>query len=214
MFRRIGASLAIVLLTFFAVSGLLTPGITPQTAIAASPDDAAKFVDSLGQRAFQMLNQQGMPLEQKEAQVRALLADNFDLKLIGRYVVGQSWRTMGEEQQETYLTLFEEYVLRTYSKRLGGYSGQQFQIAGVKSASPEDHVVATTISRPGAPPVEASWRVQAKTAQYKIVDVVVAGVSMVVTQRSEFGAVIQRQGVDGLIETLRMQVSKIPAQAK
>ena len=49
---------------------------------------------------------------------------------------------------------------------------------------------------------------------YKIVDVMVAGVSMVVTQRSEFGAVIQRQGVDGLIESLRMQVSKIPAQAK
>ncbi len=205
MFRRIGALLAILMFTFF-----LTPGI----ATAASPEEAAKFVDSLGQRAFQMLNQQGMPLEQKEAQVRALLAENFDLKLIGRYVVGQSWRTMGEEQQETYLTLFEEYVLRTYSKRLGGYSGQQFQIAGVKSASPEDHVVNTTITRPGAPPVEASWRVQAKSSPYKIVDVMVAGVSMVVTQRSEFGAVIQRQGVDGLIETLRMQVSKIPAQAK
>jgi len=205
MFRRIGASLAILSLMF-----LLTPGI----ATAASPEEAAKFVDSLGQRAFQTLNQQGVPLEQKEAQVRALLADNFDFKLIGRYVVGQSWRTMGEEQQEAYLTLFEEYVLRTYSKRLGGYSGQQFQIAGVKSASPEDHVVATTIMRPGAPPVEASWRVQTKSAQYKIVDVMVAGVSMVVTQRSEFGAVIQRQGVDGLIETLRMQVSKIPAQAK
>jgi phospholipid transport system substrate-binding protein len=205
MFRRIGASLAMLLLMF-----LMTPGI----AIAASPEDAAKFVNGIGQRAFQMLNQQGLPLDQKEAQVRTLLADNFDLKLIGRYVVGQSWRTMGEEQQEAYLTLFEEYVLRTYSKRLGGYSGQQFQISGVKSASAEDHVVATTITRPGAPPIEASWRVQAKTAQYKIVDVMVQGVSMVVTQRSEFGAVIQRQGVDGLIETLRMQVSKIPAQAK
>src|SRR4051812_7847607 len=106
MFRRIGASLAILMFTFFLAFGLLTPGI----ATAASPEEAAKFVDGLGQRVSQMLNQQGLPLEQKEAQVRALLAENFDLKLIGRYVVGQSWRTMGEEQQETYLTLFEEYV--------------------------------------------------------------------------------------------------------
>ena len=205
MFRRIGALLAMF---------MLMSHLTPSATYAAAPDDAAKFVNNLGQRAFQMLNQQGMALEHKEAQVRTLLAENFDLKLIGRYVIGQSWRTMGEEQQEAYLTVFEEYVLRTYSKRLGGYSGQQFQISGVKSASPEDHIVSTTISRPGAPPVEAAWRVQTKTSQYKIVDVMVAGVSMVVTQRSEFGAVIQRQGVDGLIETLRMQVSKIPAQAK
>jgi phospholipid transport system substrate-binding protein len=205
MLRRIGASLAILSFMFL---------LTPCVAVAASSEEAAKFVDGLGRRAFQMLNQQGTTLDQKEAQVRALLAENFDLKLIGRYVVGQSWRTMGEERQEAYLALFEEYVLRTYSKRLGGYSGQQFQIAGVKSASPEDHIVATTITRPGAPPIEANWRVQTKTPQYKIVDVMVAGVSMVVTQRSEFGAVIQRRGVDGLIETLRMQVSKIPAQAK
>jgi phospholipid transport system substrate-binding protein len=204
MFRQLGASLAVVFLLVLAV---------PRVE-AASPDDAAKFVNGLGQRAFSTLNQQGVPLDQKEAQVRKLLAENFDLKLIGRYVVGQSWRTMGEEQQEAYLAVFEEYVLRTYSKRLGGYSGQQFQISGVKSASPDDHIVATTIMRPGAPPVEAAWRVQTKTPQYKIVDVIVAGVSMVVTQRSEFGAVIQRQGVDGLIESLRMQVSKIPAQAK
>ena len=196
------------------VVGIERPSIEESVAAQCQATLRRTHAQRLGQRAFQALNQSNLPLEQKEAQVRALLADNFDLKLIGRYVVGQSWRTMGEEQQEAYLNLFEEYVLRTYSKRLGGYSGQQFQIAGVKSASPEDHIVATVISRPGAPPVEAAWRVQAKAAPYKIVDVMVAGVSMVVTQRSEFGAVIQRQGVDGLIESLRMQVSKIPAQAK
>ena len=204
MFRQIGASVAA---TFFLV--LIIPGL----AFGASPDDAARFIDSLGQRAFNTLNQQGLPLEQKESQVRALLAENFDLKLIGRYVVGQSWRTMGEEQQETYLSLFQEYVLRTYSKRLGGYSGQKFAISGTKAASADDALVATTIERPGAPPVEASWRVKTNNPQMKIVDVIVAGVSMVVTQRSEFGAVIQRQSVDGLIETLRLQVSKFPAQA-
>ncbi len=204
MFRRLGSW---VLATFLML--FLTPGL----ALAGSPEDAAKFVDSLGQRAFKVLGQQGLPLDQKEAQVRALLAENFDLKLIGRFVVGQTWRTMGEEQQETYLALFEEYVLRTYSRRLGGYAGQEFKIAGTKAVTAEDAMVSTTILRPGAPPVEASWRVRTNTPQFKIVDVIVAGVSMVVTQRSEFGAVIQRQGVDGLIETLRLQASKIPAQA-
>jgi phospholipid transport system substrate-binding protein len=204
MFRQIGARVATTLCLLLAATG---------SAFAGSPEDAARFIDSLGQRTFSVLSQQGLPLEQKESQVRSLLAENFDLNLIGRYVVGQSWRTMGEEQQETYLSLFQEYVLRTYSKRLGGYSGQKFAISGTKAASADDALVSTTIERPGAPPVEASWRVKTNKTPPKIVDVIVGGVSMVVTQRSEFGAVIQRQGVDGLIETLRLQVSKFPAQA-
>jgi len=209
MVRQLGASLVVF---FFLV--LAIPGTQISRAHAASADDAAKFINGLGQRAFSMLNQQGVPLDQKEAQVRNLLAENFDLKLIGRYVVGQSWRTMSEKQRDAYLAVFQEYVLRTYSKRLGGYSGQQFQISGVKSVGTDEHIVSTTITRPDAPPIEAAWRVQTKTPQYKIVDVIVAGVSMVVTQRSEFTSVIQRQGVDGLIERLRTQVSNIPAQAK
>jgi len=56
------------------------------------------------------------------------------------------------------------------------------------------------------------YQVRQKKDGHKILDVMVAGVSMVVTQRSEFRAVISRQGVAGLIETLRLQVSKFSAQ--
>jgi phospholipid transport system substrate-binding protein len=182
------------------------------TARALTPEDASKFITVLGQDATQTLNSQGS-LEQKESKVRDILARNFDLQLMGRYVVGQTWRTMTPDQQEQYSQLFEEYVLRTYSKRLGGYSGQQFQVTGTKPVNQDEAFVTTNISRPGAPPIEASWRVKGYPQGDKIVDVLVTGVSMVVTQRSEFAAVIQRQGIDGLIETLRLQISKFSAQS-
>jgi phospholipid transport system substrate-binding protein len=201
MIQRLGAMVMVVLGCLWAASA----------ALALTPDEAGKYIQGLGSSANQVLNQQGS-LEQKEAQVRKLLADNFDIKLIGRFVVGQHWKTMNEEQQEAYLALFEEWVLRTYSKRLGGYSGQQFEIAGVKGLSADEALVTTKISRPNAPPVEAGWRVRGGQGGMKIIDIMVTGVSMVVTQRSEFSAVIQRQGIDGLIETLRLQVSKYSAQ--
>jgi phospholipid transport system substrate-binding protein len=186
---------------------------TSGAARALTPDEAAKFITTLGQEATQTLNTQGA-LGQKEEKVREILAQNFDLRLIGRYVVGQAWRTMTPDQQEQYSKLFEEYVLRTYSKRLGGYSGEQFRVTGSRPINQDEALVTTTISRPNAAPLEASWRVKAYPKGNKIVDVLVSGVSMVVTQRSEFSSVIQRQGVDGLIETLRLQISKFSAQSK
>ena len=202
MKQRAGAAVVAVLAWFWSIGA----------AMATTPEEASKFINTLGQRANQVLNKQGATLDQKEAEVRALLADAFDIKLIGRFVVGQTWKSMNEEQQEAYLSLFEEWVLRTYSKRLGGYSGQQFQVTGAKAQSPEDVLVNTTIARPNAPPLEAGWRVRGGSQGMKIIDIMVTGVSMVVTQRSEFASVIQRQGVDGLIETLRLQVSKYSAQ--
>jgi phospholipid transport system substrate-binding protein len=202
MVRRFGA-MVVVVLTWLWVGG---------AAQATTPEEASKFINDLGQKANQVLNKQGASLEQKEAEVRGLLAQNFDIKLIGRFVVGQTWKSMNEEQQEAYVSLFEEWVLRTYSKRLGGYSGQQFEVTSAKNLSPEDVLVSTRIMRNGAPPLEAGWRVRGSSNGFKIIDIMVTGVSMVVTQRSEFAAVIQRQGIDGLIETLRLQVSKYSAQ--
>ncbi len=197
---------AYLVLALVMLSGVAGP------ARALTPDDASRFITTLGQEATQTLNSQGS-LEQKETKVRDILARNFDLQLIGRYVVGQSWRTMTPDQQEQYSQLFQEYVLRTYSKRLGGYSGQQFQVTNSKPINQDEALVTTTISRPSASPIEAAWRVKNYPQSPKIVDVMVTGVSMVVTQRSEFSAVIQRQGVDGLIETLRLQISKFSAQS-
>ncbi len=203
MVQRCGAVI-VFFLAWLVVGG-------PARALTA--DEAGNYVTGLGQKANQILGKQGASLEQKEAQVRALLSDSFDVKLIGRFVVGQTWKSMNEEQREAYISLFEEWVLRTYSKRLGGYSDQKFEITGAKSLNADEALVSTRIMRPNAPPLEAGWRVRGNSQEYKIIDVVVSGVSMVVTQRSEFSAVIQRQGIDGLIETLRLQVSKYSAQA-
>jgi phospholipid transport system substrate-binding protein len=72
-------------------------------------------------------------------------------------------------------------------------------------------MVSTRIDRPSGPPVEAQWRVRDNAGQPRIIDVMVAGISMVTTQRDEFAAVVQRQKVAGLIEVLRARTSKLPA---
>ena len=182
------------------------------TATATTPDDASKFIEELSSKASSTLNSGGLTLNQKEAEVRKLLSESFDLKLIGRFVLGRAWKKSSREQRVQYLGLFKQFVLRTYSRRLGGYTGQRFNVVNAKNFGKQDVLVTTKISRPSGPPIEARWRVRLRKQKHKIIDVMVAGVSMTQTQKSEFRSVVKRQGVSGLIETLRLQVSKFSAQ--
>jgi phospholipid transport system substrate-binding protein len=183
----------------------------PAVAQALQPGVSSQFIKALGDEAIATLRAPGMPLEQREARFRQLLARGFDMEFIGRFVLGQYWRTATPEQQAEYLQAFNEYVLQVYSARLGGYAGETLTIVSERPAGEKDMVVNTRIDRPSGPPLEAQWRVRATQAGPRIIDVMVAGISMVATQRDEFAAVVQRQRVAGLIEVLRARTNKLPA---
>jgi phospholipid transport system substrate-binding protein len=179
----------------------------------ASVDGAAQFIYTLGNQAISTLQASNLTLEQREAHFRGLLAQGFDLRFIGRFVLGKHWRAATPDEKNDYLSLFSEYVLQTYSSRLGGYSGQTLTVIGARQASEKDIVVQTQIDRPSGPPILAEWRVRANGEQYRIIDVAVEGISMAVTQRAEFGAVVQRNGIPGLLTALRARTTKISATA-
>lgn len=180
---------------------------------SASVNGAAQFIHTLGNQAIGALRATSLTLEQREANFRGLLARSFDLRFIGRFVLGKHWRSATAEQKSDYLGLFSEYILQTFSSRFGGYSGQSLTVIGARQASEKDIVVQTRIDRPSGSPILAEWRVRAKGEQYRIIDVAVEGVSMAVTQRSEFGAVVQRNGIPGLLALLRARTTKIAATA-
>jgi len=183
-------------------------------AVADTPPDGAQaFVQSLGQQALATLRTPGMTLDQREAAFRSLLRQDFDLDFIARFVLGRTWNELTDEQRADYTQVFAEFVLKSYSQRLGGYSGETFAVTGARPAGEQDIVVRTRIDRPSGPPLGADWRVRANASQYRIIDVAIEGISMAVTQRQEFASVVNRSGVAGLLETLHARVDKLPATA-
>jgi phospholipid transport system substrate-binding protein len=180
-------------------------------AQAPQPGTSSQFIKTLGEEAIATLRAPGLPLEQREARFRALLARGFDMNFIGRFVLGQYWRQATPEQQQEYLQAFHDYVLDVYSARLGGYAGETLTVVGERPAGERDMMVNTRIDRPSGPPLEAQWRVRQQPAGLRIIDVMVAGVSMAATQRDEFAAVVQRQKVAGLIDVLRARTNKMTA---
>ncbi len=200
-FRRL-----IALVVFVTVLG--TAGIA-----RAAANDAALFINQLGNQAIDTLRATNLTLDQREARFRSLLSQGFDLRFIGRFVLGRYWRGATPDQQNDYIALYGEYLLQTYSARLGGYSGETLTVIGTRMVNDKDFVVSTNLTRPSGPAIAADWRVRVIDGQYRIIDIMIEGISMAVTQRSEFASVVKRDGIDGLLIILRARTTKISATA-
>ncbi|WP_425404692.1 MlaC/ttg2D family ABC transporter substrate-binding protein [Hwanghaeella sp.] len=204
---RLGAVLPLIcaMLVFALPSG----GIAAETT---DQKEAAAFLQELGDNAIAVLANKDQPRDEREETVQALLRENLELETMGRFVLGPEWRKADDAQRASYLELFSEFVVRTYSKRLGEYGGQQFEVTGTSQAGKADALVVTAItSGDGSPPVKAGWRVKTdRDGKLKIVDVIVEGVSMLQTQRSEFDSVVRRSGLDGLMALLKEKLDQLP----
>ena len=179
----------------------------------AAVDDAAIFINQLGIQAINTLRAADLTLDQREAKFRSLLSQGFDLHFMGRFVLGRYWRAATTDQKSDYLTLYGEYLLQTYTARLGGYTDDSFTVTGARQASEKDVVVSTTLVRPSGLEIAADWRVRVLDGKFRIIDVMVEGISMAVTQRSEFAAVVRRDGIEGLLAILRARTTKFSAAA-
>ncbi len=178
----------------------------PAAATAANPEVAVTFVTELATEAINILRQtEANDIEERKDVLRDILHQGFDFNAIGRLILGRHWRAASKEQRADYLRLFSEYVLRTYSSMLGGYTDERFEIGRAKPVGKADMMVDSRIVGSEGPPVVVNWRVRVINEQYKVIDVSVEGVSMVLTKRSEFSSVIKNKGFDGLLNALQPQ---------
>jgi phospholipid transport system substrate-binding protein len=134
------------------------------------------------------------------------------MPFIARFTLGRYWQLATIPQRETYTDAFTEYVLQVYSKRLEDYAGETLRVISERRLGENDVMVFTRVERPPREPIETQWRVRSVDGRLRIVDIAIAGVSMVVTQRDEFASILQRQGVDGLISAMRARTEELRRQ--
>jgi phospholipid transport system substrate-binding protein len=198
-----------VLLVLFALP--ITSASLPHPANAAGNDDAVAFMQELLTRAVGVLNDKG-PLADRRERFREMYDADFDGPRIAQFVLGPYWRRASPAEQQQFLKLFKNYVLVVYSTRLADLNGETFRVRGSR-AEAEGVTVSTEFFTPGHPaPLRVDWRVMTDGGGLKIADVVVEGISMLVTQRSEFASVIRRHGgsLGGLLAVMRARLGALP----
>lgn len=184
-----------------------------QASAQTDPEAAEKFISGLGGKAVEVLRDQSISLAEREQALTEIVANSFDVRLIGKFVLGKAWDGATTEERDEYLDLFSAYVLQSYTQRLGGYSGQELRIDGSREHKNKDAVVSTTILQDGGDPIEVDWLVRDTDNGMRILDVVIGGRSLTLAQKKEFESVIAREKLSGLLQLLRLKVSKYSVQS-
>lgn len=181
--------------------------ISSTVLISTQNTAAAKiFIEDLATKGISFLEDNSLNQDQRRKEFRNVLKNNFDMKTIARFALGTYWRQATKAEKKEYLALFENTVVNVYSRRFSEYNGQEFEVASARPQGKRDTIVTSYIVQNGGQKISIDWRLrQKKDGSLKIIDIMVEGVSMSVTQRSDFSSVIQRGGgkVNVLIEHLR-----------
>ena len=170
---------------------------------ATSTQLAESFIQSVGDRAVELLKSCGDENEAlDQAGLGELIRSGFNIELIGRFVLGKYARKATPIQLSEYKRIYQEFFVGSYSRQLCTFRGEQVVVLGSQPVGSRDMMVDTRVDRDGQS-LNASWRVRRSKGAYKIIDLMIDGVSMALSQRQEFSAIIVNGGVERLLEVLR-----------
>ena len=193
-------------LTIILVSALTLGWALGGAARAAETDPteaAAAFIEALGVEV-QAIQATAAP---RRAALRELIRGGFDLDLTSQLVLGKFWGRATPKQRTAFKDLFAQYLLNAYARQLDAYRIETLAVVASNRVGENDFLVQTSIVRDGDT-ADAVWRVRAQGGEYRIIDVLIDGISLTLTQRSEFASVIGREGLDGMLAVLRARVSE------
>ncbi len=197
------------------LAALMIGALTCPTWAATDEDagDAGAFLISFGKRAADQINDETLSKEEREQQFRALFNEVIDVHAIGRFVLGVHWRKATEEQRADFLAVFEDMAVQRFlpmiSRQSAEYAGKNFIVTDVsRHESRKNRVfVRSHLERMEGPPISIVWQMSERDGRFKVLDINVEGLSMALTLRREYSAVVKRSGgVDGLITLLREKV--------
>ena len=184
----------------------LFAGLLPAVIWAAElpPDQLAK---NTTQEVLAILKAdkdiQGGNMQKIYGLVEAKVLPHFDFNRMTQLAVGRYWNTATPRQKQALVKEFRSLLVRTYAGSLTAFTNQTIEFKPF-SMPPEaaEVTVQTEVKQPGGKPVPINYDMYKTSFGWKVYDVSVDGVSLVINYRSSFANTIRQSGIDGLISTL------------
>ena len=178
----------------------LVQKITEEVLAAIKSDKALQAGDK--QRALKLAEEKVLPY--------------IDFEESTRLAVGRAWAQATPEQKKTLINEFRNMLVRTYSNAIESYEGQTLKVMPSRPGSQQkdEATVRTQFVRSGGKPLPIDFQMRKAGANWKVYDINVEGISLVLTYRSEFDAVVKQEGIDGLIKRLSQKNAPPPSIGK
>ena len=166
------------------------------------------FVENLGKQVVEKVSNVNLSENERYVNFRDLYLNSFDNYYISRFVLGRYWKRLDSDMRKQFIKSFNNYIVATYAPKFKGWAGT---FKAVDSLIENNYYnVKMNVLNEDGPTLKLMWKIYLdKNKNFKILDVNIDGVSMLVTQRAEFMSVIKNnpKGVIGLIEAMDAKIS-------
>jgi phospholipid transport system substrate-binding protein len=194
---------------------LVAAGILAAAVARADETDAARaVVDQTVTEVLAVLNEPGLSTDQRRDRIEAIALDRFDFDTMSRLVLARNWRRFSTDQQGQFVEQFREYLSAAYGDRIERYDQEKVDLAGARLEPRGDVTVTTRIVGGEADGVQVDYRLRQRDDAWRVIDVVIEGISLVSSYRDQFTEVLGKGGPEELLRRLReknVPTPEIPA---
>ena len=194
------------------LSGLVLSLMVAQGAMAVENEPSAEdvlaateFVQQLADATITSLSDDTLTDSVRRSQFDELIERGFAAEYISKVVIGRYWRKMDPDQRSEYLFLFRTFILDSLMSRLSLFNDEYLNILGHNFTKKGDVFILSQIVMKSEA-FDVDWRVRKMKGEYKIIDVRLEGISMVITSHEEVTGIAFTDGVEGLLNSLRERI--------
>ena len=196
----------------FTLCALVLPA-RAQAEPTPAPDSAgaAQVVEKLHEALLGVMKDATtLGYEGRYERLSPVIHENFDLPFMAEKSVGRHWKSAGAENQQALVATFSRFTVANFAGRFDGFSGQSFRTLGVEPATYGTVLVRTRLDEPGDEGVALDYRLRSVDGSWRIVDIYLNGtVSELALRRSEYSALIQREGFKALLAKLDERINDL-----
>lgn len=189
--------------------------LLPGVLLLAQEQHAAEVVEQFQATLISaMKDADTLGYEGRYRRLAPAIETSHDLPGIAKFAAGRYWDTLSPDQQKKLVDAFARQSIATYAYRFDGYAGQSFKTVSEQKTARGDALVHTVFNDPGGAAVRFDYVLRDTIAGWRIVNIIVDGVSDLAIKRSEYSSMLRSQGVDALIKKLNSQSTQYAQPVK
>jgi phospholipid transport system substrate-binding protein len=185
---------------------LLLSGQVLSQSFAAKNDELKDFINSLGTEIISVASNKKTNKIKKKELLAGTFNENVDTEWMTKFVLGRHYRVATTSQKKQFRELYNQFIIESYAPKFIEYGGAKFSIIDIINNDNYDVVKCIFNLGEGGADLNLDFRVRTKINNYKqknlVFDFVAEGISLIETQRSEFGSVIVRDGLEKFLTDL------------
>lgn len=174
------------------------------SSVARASETPREVIEKTADAVLAVLRDSSLSSDEKRQRIEDIASTRFDFDTLAKLVLARNWRRLSPEQQTRFVQEFRKHLSLTYGRNVDQYNNERAEVTGERQEADGDWTVKTRIVRPqGGEPVLVDYRLRKFGDQWKVIDVIIEGTSLVANFRSQFQEIVSRDGPEKLIQLLQ-----------